>query len=160
MVSKWPIAWSLTARDRHSWPVRGQLRNPRANAARKCSPGRSGSVASRQETVDRQFPVTRDRSFDGSGASVAVRRSGAGTAGAAGQFDLITPLVQQNRVRLPPVVTIMAVVLAAALFGARARVVATPLAVVVMVTVKMLSVEDVLGEQRDVPGEHRAAETA
>jgi predicted PurR-regulated permease PerM len=65
---------------------------------------------------------------------------------------LITPLVQQNTAGLPPVVSIAAVTLAGVLFGALGLVVATPLAVAVMVAVKMLYVEDALGDRLDVPG--------
>ncbi len=70
---------------------------------------------------------------------------------------LITPLVQQGTVGLPPVLTVAAVVLAGALFGVVALIVATPLAVALMVAVKMLYVEDVLGDRLDVPGEQPQA---
>lgn len=66
---------------------------------------------------------------------------------------IVTPLVQQNTVGLPPVLTIAAVVVIGALFGVLALIVATPLAVALLVTVKMLYVEDVLGDRPDVPGE-------
>jgi predicted PurR-regulated permease PerM len=59
---------------------------------------------------------------------------------------LVTPLVQQRTVDMPPVVSILAVVLAAALFGVLGLIAAAPLAVVLIVVVRMLYVEDVLGE--------------
>ncbi|HEY1189790.1 MAG TPA: AI-2E family transporter [Gemmata sp.] len=70
---------------------------------------------------------------------------------------LITPLVQKRTVALPPVLTIMAVVLAGALSGVLGLVVATPLVVTILVAVKMLYIEDVLGNRCDVPGARRAA---
>ena len=70
---------------------------------------------------------------------------------------LVTPLVQQNTAGLPPVVSIAAVTLAGVLFGALGLIVATPLAVAVLVAVKMLYVEDVLGDRLDVPGADRGA---
>lgn len=69
---------------------------------------------------------------------------------------LITPLIQQNTVRLPPVITIAAITIASVLFGVLGLIVATPLAVTIMVAVKMLYVEDVLGDRLDVPGARAA----
>ena len=65
---------------------------------------------------------------------------------------LVTPLIQQNTVNQPPVLTIAAITLIGALFGVLGLIVATPLAVALMVVVKMLYVEDVLGDQLGVPG--------
>lgn len=59
---------------------------------------------------------------------------------------VVTPLVQQQMVNLPPVLTIAAVTLAGALFGVLGMIVATPLAVALLTAVKMLYVEDVLGD--------------
>jgi predicted PurR-regulated permease PerM len=69
---------------------------------------------------------------------------------------LVTPLVQNRTVNIPPVLSILSIVLAGALFGVLALIVATPLTVVILVAVKMLYVEDVLGDRLDVPGaQHR-----
>lgn len=67
--------------------------------------------------------------------------------------NLITPLVQQRTVDLPPVVTIFAILSFGVLFGALGILLATPLAVVCFVLVKKLWVRDVLHEEVDVPGE-------
>jgi predicted PurR-regulated permease PerM len=68
---------------------------------------------------------------------------------------LLTPLVQQGLIHLPPVLTMAAIVLAGALFGVVAILVATPLMAMVLVIVKMLYVEDVLGEEMNVEGVHK-----
>jgi predicted PurR-regulated permease PerM len=65
---------------------------------------------------------------------------------------IISPLVQQQTVRMPPALTIAAIALGGVLIGVWGVIVATPLAVVVLVSVKMLYVEDVLGKRLDVPG--------
>lgn len=65
---------------------------------------------------------------------------------------LVTPLVQQGMANLPPAVAIAAVTLVGALFGVLGLIVAAPLAVAVMVAVKMLYVEDTLGDDMGVPG--------
>lgn len=78
---------------------------------------------------------------------------------------ILTPLVQRRAVDLPPALTITAQVLFAVLIGAMGMVLATPLAAAALVTVKMLYVEDVLGEDpeagpshaHDPPDEERAA---
>jgi predicted PurR-regulated permease PerM len=70
---------------------------------------------------------------------------------------LLTPLIQQNTVELPPVLAIAAIVLFGALFGVIGLIVATPLTVTLFVLVKTLYVEDVLGDPVDVPGERAAA---
>lgn len=69
---------------------------------------------------------------------------------------LLTPLIQQRTVNVPPVLTLVAIALVGALFGVMGMVVATPLLVTVMVVVKMLYVEDSLGERLNVPGERHA----
>ena len=66
---------------------------------------------------------------------------------------LVTPLVQQRMVNLPPVAAIAAVTLVGALFGVLGLIVATPMAVALLVAVRMLYVEDVLGDAQAVPGE-------
>jgi predicted PurR-regulated permease PerM len=70
---------------------------------------------------------------------------------------LVTPLVQQRMVDLPPVLTIAAIAVVGALFGVLGLIVATPLAVAVMTAVKLLYVEDVLGDDMAVPGGGRSA---
>lgn len=59
---------------------------------------------------------------------------------------VVTPLVQQRAADLPPVVAIGAITLAGALFGVLGLIVASPLAVAVLAAVRMLYVEDVLGD--------------
>lgn len=66
--------------------------------------------------------------------------------------NVITPLVQRRTVQLPPALTIAAVFVAGALFGAVGLLVATPLVAVILVLVKMLYLHDVLGETVEVPG--------
>jgi predicted PurR-regulated permease PerM len=58
---------------------------------------------------------------------------------------LLTPLVQSKTVKLPPVITLTAQVLMGVLLGIPGVVLATPLAAVGMVLIKMLYVEDTLG---------------
>ncbi len=65
---------------------------------------------------------------------------------------LITPLVQQKAVSLPPAVAIAAITLIGVLFGVMGLIVATPLAVVLMVAIKMLYIEDTLGDDAGVRG--------
>jgi len=62
--------------------------------------------------------------------------------------QVITPLVQRQAVHLPPAVVILAVVALGLLFGFLGVIIATPLTAVIMVWVKMLYVEDVLGKGR------------
>ena len=66
--------------------------------------------------------------------------------------NVVTPLVQQEQVSLPPVLVLFAVVAAGLVFGVLGILVATPLVVVIMVMTKMLYVEDVLGKETEVPG--------
>jgi predicted PurR-regulated permease PerM len=65
---------------------------------------------------------------------------------------LVTPLVQQQTVKMAPVVTIAAVVLIGSLTGVLGLIVATPLAVAIQVAVRMIYVEDVLGDDMKVEG--------
>lgn len=72
---------------------------------------------------------------------------------------VLTPLVDRRSVELPPVVTISAQVLLGLLFGFVGLLVASPLAATVMLLVKMLYVEDVLGDpimRESVVGERDA----
>ena len=59
---------------------------------------------------------------------------------------ILIPLVQRRAVFLPPVLSIMSVVLLGLLAGALGLLVAAPMALVAMVLVKMLYVEDRLGD--------------
>lgn len=72
------------------------------------------------------------------------------------QFEglLITPLIQRRTVLLPPVLTIMAQVLFSLMAGVLGLLLATPLCAVGFVLVKMLYVEDVLGDEVDTPDDH------
>ena len=66
---------------------------------------------------------------------------------------VLTPLAQRRAVELPPGLLILFQVLAGLLLGAVGLVLAAPLLAVVVVAVKMLYVEDVLGDKAEVPGE-------
>jgi predicted PurR-regulated permease PerM len=63
--------------------------------------------------------------------------------------NLLTPLVQQRMVKLPPALTIVSQVLMGILLGTPGVVFATPLAACAQVLVKKLYVEDVLGDKED-----------
>lgn len=65
---------------------------------------------------------------------------------------LITPLVQQREVSLPPVLTLASQILFASVFGFLGLALATPLTASALVLVKMLYVEGVLGEKIDIGG--------
>ncbi|HKK13071.1 MAG TPA: AI-2E family transporter [Gammaproteobacteria bacterium] len=71
--------------------------------------------------------------------------------------NLITPLIQERAVSLPPAVLLAAQLLMGVLFGLFGIVLATPLAVTAIVLVQMLYVEDVLGDQVEVLGERHQA---
>ncbi len=62
---------------------------------------------------------------------------------------VITPIVQQKTVKLAPVVTIFAQVLLTFTLGGLGLLLASPLAAVVLVLVKMIYIEDVLGDPMD-----------
>lgn len=65
---------------------------------------------------------------------------------------LITPLIQQRGVSLPPVITLTSQILLASLFGFLGLLLATPLAAAAFVLVKMLYLAEVLDEQTDIDG--------
>ncbi|MEX2541888.1 MAG: AI-2E family transporter [Trueperaceae bacterium] len=71
--------------------------------------------------------------------------------------NVLTPLIQQRAVDLPPGLTIGAVFLGGALFGPLGVILGTPLMAVLFVTVKMLYVHDVLGQTVEVPGKEEPA---
>ena len=64
---------------------------------------------------------------------------------------LITPNIERQTVRLPPGITISAQLILSVLIGGLGLVLATPLVAVTMVLVKMLYVEDVLGDEVKTP---------
>ena len=64
---------------------------------------------------------------------------------------LIQPLMQKRVVDLPPVITIGAIICGGMLAGLLGMFLATPLAVVAMVAVNMLYIEDKLGQGRHFP---------
>jgi predicted PurR-regulated permease PerM len=64
--------------------------------------------------------------------------------------NFLTPMVQRESVDLPPALTIGAQVLFGVLFGTLGVIFATPLAAAGLVAVRMLYIEDVLGD-RDGP---------
>ncbi|MBP2292002.1 AI-2E family transporter [Azospirillum rugosum] len=67
--------------------------------------------------------------------------------------NLITPLMQKRVVDLPPVITIGAIAAGGLVFGILGMFLATPLAIVALVLVNMLYIEDKLGEGRHFPSE-------
>jgi predicted PurR-regulated permease PerM len=67
------------------------------------------------------------------------------------ESHILTPLIQQQAVALPPAVIITAQVLLAMLVGIIGVLLATPLAAVVVILVRALYVEDVLGDSVDAP---------
>jgi predicted PurR-regulated permease PerM len=66
---------------------------------------------------------------------------------------LLYPMIQERVVKLPPALTILALAMMGVLLGPLGLLLATPLLAVVLSLVKMLYVEDVLGDHLDVPGE-------
>lgn len=73
--------------------------------------------------------------------------------------NVVQPLVQRRAVDLPPALTLFALITFGVLFGPLGVVFATPLAVVVMVSVKQLYIHDILGEDTDIPGDDATDET-
>jgi predicted PurR-regulated permease PerM len=69
---------------------------------------------------------------------------------------VLSPLIQRRAVHLPPALTLVAQVLMGEMFGILGLFVAAPLTVAAMVLLKMLYVEDTLGDNAvKVPGERR-----
>lgn len=66
---------------------------------------------------------------------------------------IITPLIQRKAVSLPPVLTIFFQILLGVLVGGLGLILATPLLAVIIVLVKMLYIEDVLGDRVTLPSE-------
>lgn len=66
--------------------------------------------------------------------------------------NLVTPLVQRRTALVPPVMTVAAIFVGAAVFGVVGMIVATPLVAVGLVLVKMLYLHDVLGQSVELLG--------
>jgi len=69
---------------------------------------------------------------------------------------LISPLIQQRAVSVPPVLVIAAQLLLAVMFGFLGLLLAVPIIAIVFVAVKMIYVEDMLGRRIEVKGEREA----
>lgn len=67
--------------------------------------------------------------------------------------NLLTPLIQQRMVHIPPAIVILSVVAFGTVFGIAGIILATPLAVIAMVLVGMFYVEDVLGKEVQILGQ-------
>jgi len=89
--------------------------------------------------------------------TLALWAAGVYVLSQAAENYVVTPLVQQRMVNMPPVLTIVAVTLIGSLFGVLGMVVATPLAVTLVAAVKMLYVEDVLGGDLEIRGEDESS---
>lgn len=71
--------------------------------------------------------------------------------------NLITPQIQQHAVDMPPVALLVAQLIMGVLFGLLGLLLATPLAVVIIVLTQMLYLQGVLGDRVEVLGQrHRA----
>jgi predicted PurR-regulated permease PerM len=73
---------------------------------------------------------------------------------------ILTPLIDRKSVSTPPALLLSAQVTAGVMLGALGVVLAAPLLAVLAVVVKLLYVEDVLGEDVEVPGEPPSAARA
>lgn len=67
---------------------------------------------------------------------------------------VLTPLIQQKAVSLPPVLIVAAQLLLGVLFGFSGLLLAVPAAAVIFILVKMIYVEDILGNNVEVIGEN------
>jgi predicted PurR-regulated permease PerM len=67
--------------------------------------------------------------------------------------NLITPLILEKRLDIPPVLTILAVSALGVVFGVLGMLVAEPLLAVCLVTAKMLYVQDVVGDDVKIRGQ-------
>lgn len=65
----------------------------------------------------------------------------------------LSPMIQQHQVLIPPVIIIIAQILLGVYAGLLGLILATPLTAAAVVIIKMLYIEDVLGEKAGVPGE-------
>jgi predicted PurR-regulated permease PerM len=64
---------------------------------------------------------------------------------------VLQPFVEARAVEIPPALTIVMQLIFGSLFGFAGVALATPLTAVLMVLVKMLYVQDVLGDRRERP---------
>ena len=71
------------------------------------------------------------------------------------ESNIVTPLIQQYMVHIPPALVILSVVAFGLLFGIAGVILATPLAVIAMVLIGMFYVQDVLGKDIKVPGSEK-----
>ena len=71
---------------------------------------------------------------------------------------IISPLIQQRAVSLPPVLVIVSQILLAVLFGFTGLLIAVPLVAAVLVLIKMIYIEDVLDRKITIKGEEKAEE--
>ncbi len=69
------------------------------------------------------------------------------------ESNVLPPIIQQRTVQLPPVLTLFAIVGFAVIFGPLGLLLSVPLSLVLLVALKELYIEDVLGEPVSVPGE-------
>jgi len=69
---------------------------------------------------------------------------------------VISPLIQQRAVSIPPVLVIASQLLLAVMFGFLGLLLAVPIVAVVFVLVRMIYVEDILGRRVEVKGEREA----
>jgi predicted PurR-regulated permease PerM len=67
------------------------------------------------------------------------------------ESHLLIPIVQKKAAELPPVLTLIAMVLFGSLFGFMGVLLATPMLAVIMVLVRKLYIEDVLGDKEPAP---------
>ena len=72
------------------------------------------------------------------------------------ESNVLSPLIQQRMVHIPPAVVILSVVAFGLVFGIAGVILATPLAVIVMVLVGMFYVQDVLGKEVKIPGQNES----
>jgi len=73
------------------------------------------------------------------------------------EANVITPLVQRKAISLPPAFVLGSELLMGLLLGGAGLAFATPLVAVVLVLVNMLYIQDVLGEQGNLPSRKRSA---
>ncbi len=67
--------------------------------------------------------------------------------------NILTPIIQQRSVLIPPVLILFAIVVFGFMFGVTGILLAVPLTVAITVLVKKLWVRDTLGERTEIPGE-------
>ncbi|MDX1951262.1 MAG: AI-2E family transporter [Verrucomicrobiota bacterium] len=73
---------------------------------------------------------------------------------------VLTPLVEKRTVSLPPALTITAQVLMGVLLGTLGVLLATPIVAVGLVLTKMVYIQDILGQDTDLPGERHSQKKA